>query len=95
MRRRWVKLLGASIALGVAVLLAASITPALDADLWWLATLAAFGMWPALAVSVALMWSAARQYVGPHPTLITMPDRLDPAERDAWAELERRLGDGR
>jgi len=93
MRRRWVKLLAASIALGVAVLLAVTASRALDADLWWPAALAAFGMWPALAVSVALMWSAARQE--PCPSLITMPDQLNPAEADAWADLERRLGDGR
>lgn len=87
------KLLVASIALGVAVLLAESISMAVAADLWWLASGAAVAMWPALGVSVVLMWSAARQE--PHQALVTMPDQLNPAEQDAWADLERRLGDGR
>lgn len=65
MRRRWVKLLGATIALGAAALAAEFTTMALDAGLWWLASLTAVAVWPFLAVTVA---------------------------RDAWAELERRLG---
>lgn len=87
------KLLGATIALGTAVLLAEATTMALDAGLWWLVSLTAVAFWPFVAVAVALIWSAGRQE--PRPSLITMPDQLNPAERDAWAELERRLGDGR
>ncbi len=62
----------------------------------WAFLAAGLGAWVAGFAFAVLVWSAARQYVGPHPTLITMPDELNPAERDAWAELERRLGgDGR
>jgi hypothetical protein len=91
-----VKLLGATLALWAAVLLTEATTMALHAGVWWLASLAAFASPFFLAACVGLMWSAARQYVGPRPTLITMPDQLNPAEQDAWTDLERRLGgDGR
>lgn len=90
MNRRWVKLLGATVALWAAVLLTQATAMALNADLWWLASLTALAAPMFLAAFAGLIWSAARQE--PHQALVTMPDLLDPAERDTWAELERRLG---
>lgn len=59
--RRWLKLLGATIALGAAVLLAVTSSTALAAGLWWLASLTTVGMWPCLAAVAGLLWSAARE----------------------------------
>lgn len=86
------KLLGATLALGAAVLAAETTTMALHAGVWWLASLTVLAFWPLLAAVTGLVWSAARQDMGPRPSLMSMPDQLNPAERDAWAELERRLG---
>lgn len=55
----------------------------------WAFLAAGLGTWVTGGAFALLVWSAARQYMGPHPTPLSMPDLLDPAEADAWADLER------
>lgn len=63
----------------------------------WAFVAAGLGTWVTGGAFAVLVFSAARQYMGPRPSLITMPYR--PLSQEAVdrfrAELDRDGGDGR
>lgn len=57
---RAVRIVLATVALGVAALLAQATAMTVDAGLWWWAAGAAFGMWAAVAVTLQLITPSRR-----------------------------------